>query len=42
MGVKLHTASPATNALIPGLPAEEGARLREQLSARGEARLAGL
>ena len=27
---------------IPGLPAAEGARLREQLSARGEARLAGL
>jgi membrane protein YdbS with pleckstrin-like domain len=40
--LKLHTASPATNALIPGLPAAEGARLREQLSARGEARLAGL
>ncbi|BBE21210.1 membrane protein [Arthrobacter sp. MN05-02] len=40
--LKLHTASPATNALIPGLPSEEGTRLREQLSARGEARLAGL
>ncbi|MEG9246562.1 PH domain-containing protein [Arthrobacter sp. Soc17.1.1.1] len=40
--LKLHTAAPATNALIPGLPAEEGSRLREQLSARGEARLAGL
>ncbi|WP_043442841.1 PH domain-containing protein [Arthrobacter sp. L77] len=40
--LKLHTASPATNAEIPGLPAEEGARLREQLSARGQARLAGL
>ena len=40
--VKLHTASPGTNARIPGLPAEEGARLREQLAARGEARLAGL
>lgn len=40
--LKLHTASPGTNALIPGLPAAEGARLREQLSARGEARLAGL
>lgn len=40
--LKLHTASPGTNASIPGLPAEEGARLREQLSARGEARLAGL
>lgn len=40
--VKLHTASPATNAAIPGLPAAEAARLREQLSARGQARLAGL
>jgi uncharacterized protein len=40
--VKLHTASPATNAQIPGLPAAEAARLREQLSARGQARLAGL
>ncbi|MCB5281160.1 MULTISPECIES: PH domain-containing protein [Micrococcaceae] len=40
--LKLHTASPGTRAEIPGLPAAEGARLREQLSARGEARLAGL
>lgn len=40
--LKLHTASPATNASIPGLPADESARLREQLSARGEAKLAGL
>ncbi len=40
--LKLHTASPGTNAEIPGLPAAEGARLREQLSARGESRLAGL
>lgn len=40
--LKLHTASPGTNAHIPGLPAAEGARLREQLAARGEARLAGL
>ncbi|MEE9097730.1 PH domain-containing protein [Pseudarthrobacter phenanthrenivorans] len=40
--VKLHTASPGTNARIPGLPAPQGARLREQLAARGEARLAGL
>ncbi|WP_026549335.1 PH domain-containing protein [Arthrobacter sp. Br18] len=40
--LKLHTASPATNASIAGLPTNEGARLREQLSARGEARLAGL
>lgn len=40
--LKLNTASPGTNAIIPGLPAAEGARLREQLAARGEARLAGL
>jgi len=40
--LRLHTASAGTNALIPGLPESEGARLREQLSARGEARLAGL
>ncbi|MEH0109614.1 PH domain-containing protein [Tersicoccus sp. MR15.9] len=41
-GIKLHTASAATDAAIPGLPAGEAARLREALSARGEARLAGL
>lgn len=40
--LKLHTASPGTNASVPGLPGDEGARLREQLSARGEAKLAGL
>lgn len=40
--IHLHTASPGTNALINGLPATEAARLREQLSARGEAKLAGL
>ena len=40
--LKLHTAAPGTNAGIAGLPAEEGARLREHLSARGEAQLAGL
>jgi len=40
--LKLHTAAPGTNAKIPGLPAAEGARLREQLAERGEARLAGL
>jgi len=40
--LKLHTASPGTNARLPGLPAAEGARLREELTARGEARLAGL
>ncbi|MGJ9404383.1 PH domain-containing protein [Arthrobacter sp. KK5.5] len=40
--VQLHTASTSATAEIPGLPAAEGTRLREQLSARGEARLAGL
>lgn len=40
--VKMHTASAGTNALLEGLPAQEAARLREQLSARGEAKLAGL
>ncbi|MGP9501980.1 PH domain-containing protein [Specibacter sp. AOP5-B1-6] len=40
--IHLHTASPGTNASINGLPATEAARLREQLSARGEAKLAGL
>lgn len=40
--VKLHTAAAHTNARIVGLPAPEAARLRERLSARGEARLAGL
>ncbi|MGO4383662.1 PH domain-containing protein [Specibacter sp. RAF43] len=40
--IHLHTASPGTNAVLSGLPAAEAARLREQLSARGEAKLAGL
>lgn len=40
--IHLHTASPGTNAALSGLPAAEADRLREQLSARGEAKLAGL
>ncbi|MBP3035766.1 PH domain-containing protein [Arthrobacter sp. zg-ZUI100] len=40
--LKLHTAAPGTNAALPGLPAVEGARLREHLSERGETQLAGL
>ena len=40
--VQLHTASPGSDAAIPGLPPEEAARLRDRLAARGEARLAGL
>jgi membrane protein YdbS with pleckstrin-like domain len=38
----LHTASPGTTAVIPGLAAEEAARLRDRLTARGESRAAGL
>lgn len=40
--VQLHTASPATNAVIPGLTAAEAQRLRDRLAALGEARAAGL
>lgn len=40
--VTLKTASTETNASIPGLPAAEAARMRDQLTARGEAQLAGL
>ena len=40
--VHLHTASPGTSARIPGLPAEEAARLRDRLTSRGEAQAAGL
>lgn len=40
--VKLHTAAANATVEIPGLPMAEGTRLREQLAARGESRLAGL
>jgi uncharacterized protein len=40
--VQLHTASASSDATIPGLRPEEAARLRDRLSRRGEARLAGL
>lgn len=40
--VHLHTASPGTTAVIPGLVADEAARLRDRLTERGEARAAGL
>jgi len=40
--VQLHTASASTDASIEGLPPAEAERLREQLTARGGARLAGL
>lgn len=40
--VQLHTASPSSDAAIPGLPPDEAARLRDRLARRGEAELAGL
>lgn len=40
--VQLHTASPGTDASIPGLAPEQAALLRDRLARRGEARLAGL
>jgi uncharacterized protein len=40
--VQLHTASPGTTAVIPGLPPAEAARLRDRLTAMGEAQAAGL
>jgi uncharacterized protein len=40
--VQLHTASPGTSARIPGLPADEAARLRDRLTTQGEAQAAGL
>ncbi len=40
--VQLHTASPGTDASISGVPASEADRLRDRLTTRGEARLAGL
>jgi membrane protein YdbS with pleckstrin-like domain len=40
--VQLHTASPGTNARIPGLAPEEAARLRDRLTQLGEAGKSGL
>ncbi len=40
--VQLHTASASTDANIPGLVPDEAERLRDRLTVRGEARLAGL
>ena len=34
--LRLHTASPGTSAVIPGLPALEAARLRDRLTARND------
>jgi membrane protein YdbS with pleckstrin-like domain len=41
-GVQLHTAAAATDATIPGLDPAEAERLRDRLTALGEARSAGL
>ena len=38
----MRTASPSTQASIPGLPSAEAARLRDRLTERGEAQAAGL
>jgi membrane protein YdbS with pleckstrin-like domain len=40
--VSLKTASPETNATIPGLLPEEAARLRDRLTELGEAHASGL
>ena len=40
--VKLHTASAATDATIPGLPRAEADRLRDSLAGLGRANMAGL
>lgn len=40
--LQMHTAASATDASIPGLPAAEAARLRDQLASRGESRRSGL
>ena len=40
--IQLHTASPGTDASLAGVPAADAARLRDRLTSRGEARLAGL
>lgn len=40
--VKLHTASAATDATIPGLPKADADRLRDSLAGLGKAKLAGL
>jgi membrane protein YdbS with pleckstrin-like domain len=40
--VRLHTAAAASDARIPGLDREAGARLRDRLAALGEARASGL
>ncbi len=40
--VSLHTAAPGTSAVIPGVPADEAARLRDRLTELGESQGSGL
>ncbi len=40
--VRMHTAAAASDARIPGLTADEAARLRDRLTTLGEAKAAGL
>ncbi|WP_394289196.1 PH domain-containing protein [Microbacterium sp.] len=40
--VHVHTASPITGAVVPGLPREEAARLRDRLTVSGETKASGL
>jgi uncharacterized protein len=40
--VSLKTASPETNATIPGLTPDEAARLRDRLTELGESQASGL
>jgi len=40
--VELHTATPQTDARIPGLKPDDAARLREKLAALGNAQVSGL
>lgn len=40
--VEMHTATPGTRARIPGLDPDEAARLRDRLTALGQAQAAGL
>lgn len=40
--VQMHTAAAASDGRIPGLPADEASRLRDQLTSLGEAQAMGL
>jgi membrane protein YdbS with pleckstrin-like domain len=40
--IQLHTASPGTDATLSGVRAADAETLRDRMTSRGEARLAGL